>query len=377
MTPLSGKRSNGYNQPNSNGCAVSASFVWGISQNPPQNCVSGNGVTWTDTIRVKDSVWGVRGNVVQEPTNQCLGGSIPSCHEYGPSTQVLKLKPLAAGLKYAASPAFSTVANMSAYYATFTQFRSTADPVSFHSIATPMRFLQRAWHRADSAGTPWPTNIDGFCGSGVPVCDMPVRESGIFWAKERVNGVEREDSVAVNCFVGDSLMDFLAARRRYMDALDSTLANGKEYNFAIVEDNGQLNVVWLPSSSANLCGSGFPALSPGSGFGKIRAYVHTHPARPGEPITCPGAGPGKALPGLSDTDFKYMRRLNDSIRVKYQSFGWKPVPWYAMDKWNVYRLDTAAKSSKDSRKVENTRKWYRGRCKWVRPTDSQVPSFMP
>ena len=213
----------GYAQNNTWGtqCAVSAYFEWGTSVNPPQTCIAGSGGTWIDTIKVKDSVFARRGPPIQEATGQCLGAE---CHTYPSSNQRLTLTPVAAGLKYTASPAFRTLAEMTTYYAPYTAFRSVGVPVSIAAFVTPKRFLQRAWHKADPSVPPWNTDINGYCPPTIAICDLPVRESGMFWAKERVNGVEREDSVAVNCSVGDSLLDFLAARKAFMDAMDSSRA---------------------------------------------------------------------------------------------------------------------------------------------------------
>ncbi|HEX2723750.1 MAG TPA: hypothetical protein VHM24_12605, partial [Gemmatimonadaceae bacterium] len=119
--------------------------------------------------------------------------------------------------------------------------------------------------------------------------------------KERVNGVEHEDSVAVNCFVGDSLLDFLASRKAMLDAMDSTRPNDavsdrKEQVVAIIESEplpGQLDMIRIPTILSNQCTSKFTRdiLNPGSGFGKIRAFVHTHPFKVGDVVTCPDTDP--------------------------------------------------------------------------------------
>ena len=271
---------------------------------------------------------------------------------------------------------------MTAYYAPYTYFRSVADPATIHGISTPKRFLQRAWHKGDPSVPPYNTDINGYCPQGIAVCDLPVREAGIFWAKERVNGVEREDSVAINCFSGDSLLDFVASRKRFLDAVDSarvgdaTPTNRKEFVFAIVRDPGppsHLSVLWIKSPGADQCTSPWDAgdLNPVYGYGQVVAIVHVHPDYPNEIITCP-AKPGEqltALPGLSIPDYAAMKETN---KFFHDNFTWDPVPWYVIDKQNVYRLKPGQRLNQ-STAPGNVFPWDRGRCKWARPTPTQVP----
>lgn len=377
----------GYSQSSTWGtqCGISAFFEWGISVSPPQNCVAGVGGTWTDTIRVADSVFAKRGPPVQEATGQCL--SAP-CHEYGPSSQVLTLTPIAAGLKYAVTTAlgssFLTEAQMTAYYAPYTAFRSTAVPVAIGPFATPRRFLQRAWRKGDPSVPPWNTDINGYCPQSISVCDLPVRETGIFWAKERVNGVEREDSVAVNCALGDSLLDFAVSRRAYLDAVAATNASAPNPNdrvervFAIVEYPGPpayLDAFLVATSVANRCEAIWVgAITPNTGVGKVRAYVHTHPTSQGVTVfTCPGGNQQyRAGPGLSPRDDSAMKVVNKQITDNFTSSGWAPVPFYVIDNEWVYRLKPGQPVAA-SRKPPNAWKWKGGRCAWVHPTNSQMP----
>lgn len=374
----------GYSQSTSLGtqCDVSASFAWGNSASPSQPCSGGNPASsWLDTIRVMDSVWGVRGPPIQESTGQCGVGV--ACHTYPSASTILTLTPLAASLKYTASLPFLAESQMTATYPyAAVRFLGIAEPGTLGAFATPKRFLQRAWHKADPSVGPPNTDVNGYCPPSILVCDLYVRESGIFWGKERVNGVEQSDSVAINCFSGDSLMDFLEARRAYMDIMDSSHADAayqsdrREHVLAIVEDSlGVLHAVQIPTTSADQCSSSYTSLSPGDGFGKIRAYVHTHPYKPYEFIQCAGGSTlDAARPGLSDTDYKYMKQSNQYIQTHYSSSGWTPVPWYAMDKTNVYRLKPGQRLT-ESTKPQNTFKWKSGRCKWARPTNSQVPGW--
>lgn len=366
----------GYSQSDTWGtqCDVNATFFTWATLNLT-GC-GGSGASYHDTVFVKDSVFGVRGPGILYGSGDC--GTSP-CYTYPSSNQVLTVAPLAAALEYTASTYFLTEAQMTAYYAPYTYFRSAANPAYFKGIPTPKRFLQRAWHKADPAVPPYNTDINGYCGEGIPVCDLPVRESGIFWAKERVNGVEREDSVAINCYAADSLLNFLAGRKRFMDAVDSSKAadsvmtNRREFVFAIMRDpyTHALSVMWIDSPNKNTCSSPFGAMAidPQYGFGTVLAIVHVHPDRPGEVITCPNIGNVKTAPGLSDTDYVNMKALNKIIT---DSLHLAPVPWYAIDRENIYRLKPGD-SLIQSTAPENTFSWDRGRCKWARPTPTQVP----
>lgn len=379
----------GYAQNNTWGtqCAVSAYFMWGTSVNPVQTCVAGNGGTWADTIRVKDSVFAKRGPPIQEETGLCGGAE---CHTYPSSDQVLTLTPLAAALVYTVTPAFRTEAEMTAYNAPYTQFRASTDPLTLGAFNTPRRFLQRAWHKGDPVfNQGYMTDMTGYCPNSIMICDIPVREAGIFWAKERVNGVEHEDSVAVNCSVGDSLMDNLPFRQAIMDAMDSAQTSApvtqrKERVVAVVESEplpGTLDAVWIPTPNSNQCSANFPLdiITPSNGFGKIRAWIHIHPFKVRDQVVCPSDNPSdppKFLkPGLSDTDFVYMKKMNKYYADSLSNTSWRPVPWYVMDKEYVYRLKPGQRAS-ESRKKQNRWQWNKGRCKWVRPTKLQVPSYL-
>lgn len=374
----------GYSQSSTLGtqCAISASFAWGVSASPGMPCSGGNPASiWIDTIRVMDSVWAVRGPPISESSGQC-GAGVP-CHDYPSATTTLTLKPLAAALIYTATPAFRTLAEMTAYYAPYTAFRGAAIPDMLGAFSTPKRFLQRAWHKADPSVPPWNTDVNGYCPQTIPVCDLPIRESGIFWAKERINGVEREDSVAINCFSGDSLLDFLAGRKAFMDALNSShptdyWKNRKEQAFAIVEVTnlpGHFEVIQLPDPGADACSMHLTEVTPDMIPGrKIRAYVHIHPGKLGEWDWCP-AGNDSSFDmngaGLSDSDFVTMDTINKHIEDNYGP-SWKPVPFYVMDLEFVYRQPPGQPVT-FSRDVLNAKYFASGRCKWVRPTPSQVP----
>jgi len=217
---------------------------------------------------------------------------------------------------------------------------------------------------------------------------VPIREAGIFWAKERVNGVEHEDSVAVNCAVGDSLLDYLVSRRAFLDAMDSTrpndaVSNRKEQVVALIESEplpGRLDAVRIPTTMTNQCKSEFnrDIITPSMGFGKIRAFIHTHPFKVGDVVTCPNSNPNaptKTLQaGHSQDDFDNMRDLNKYYQDSLSNTSWRPVPWYVMDKEWVYRLKPGQRRS-ESTKKENRWRWNKGRCTWARPTDIQVPYY--
>ena len=377
----------GYGQNGSWGtqCSVAAYFAFGISAPARGLCGSGPSDFWTDTVKVMDSVWAKRDAAILDNENNCAPEA--PCHSYSNSTQALSLTPIPAELKYSASPAFSSVANMQAYYATFTTFSSAAIPSSIHGIATPKKFLERAWHKADSAGTPWPTNLTGFCGPTIMVCQMPVRESGIFWAKERVNGIDREDSVAVNCLTGDPILDNIMARMASADAVKATNPLGPPSNriekvFAIILYTGPpsyYDAVQVTTSLADRCMSKWDAISPtfvGPG-GRVVAYVHTHPTTANvTTYTCPNDPlqiVRTAGPGLSADDDSARKIVNKYMDSTLASFGWSGVPFYAIDNENVYRLkptDSLARSAD----ATNTFKWKTGRCAWARPTTSQAPA---
>lgn len=138
-------------------------------------------MTYKDTVLVHDSVFAKRGPGILSGASDC--GANP-CYTYPTSDQVLTLTPIAAGLTYTASTYFLTEAQMTAYYAPYTYFRSAAVPASIHGIGTPRKFLQRAWRKADPSVPPWNTDINGYCPITIPLCDLPVRESGIFGRKK-------------------------------------------------------------------------------------------------------------------------------------------------------------------------------------------------
>jgi hypothetical protein len=119
-------------------CAIRAYFAWGISEAPQQNCVSGTAASWTDTIKVMDSVFAKRGPPIVDGTYQCWPNE---CHTYGPSTQTLTLSPIAADLKYTATPAFRTEAEMTAYYAPYTLFRAAASAREYCKLRDPQAVL--------------------------------------------------------------------------------------------------------------------------------------------------------------------------------------------------------------------------------------------
>ena len=381
----------GYSQSSTLGtqCAVSASFAWGTSASPGMPCSGGNSpAVWIDTMRVMDSVWGVRGPPISESSGQC-GAGVP-CHDYPSATTTLTLTPLAGALKYTATPAFRTLGEMTMYWAPYTAFRSVAVPASLGSFSTPKRFLSRAWRKADPSVPPWNTDVNGYCPPTIPVCDLPVRESGIYWAKERVNGVEREDSVAINCAVNDSLMDFPAGRKAFMDALDSAKVHSewwqrKERGFAIVEvtsQPGHFEVVWLPDPDATMCRTNLTRLTPNNIPGrKLRAYVHIHPFEAFTQATCLDSADRvvtfQAEPGFSDEDSTGMYRNNKYITDSLSGAGWAPVPEYVMDpKW-IYRQPPNQPFINFANDMSKALNWSAGgRCKWVRPTPSQAPAML-
>lgn len=69
-----------------------------------------------------------------------------------------------------------------------------------------------------------------------------------------------------------------------------------------------------------------------------------------------------------------MKRLNKYYTDSLSNTSWGPVPWYAMDKQEIYRLKPGQRKT-ESLKKENRFRWDRGRCKWARPTDIQINPF--
>jgi len=173
-----------------------------------------------------------------------------------------------------------------------------------------------------------------------------------------------------------------------MDALDSShytayWRDRQEQAFAILEvtnQPGHFEVIQFLDPAATACSHRpvmlTPTMIPGR---KLRAYVHIHAAKLLEYTSCPGNGndstTGYAPVGMSDSDFVYMQNLNQMIRDNFTLAGWSPVPFYIMDPEYIYRQppDQPADFSRD---FINARYWAApGRCKWVRPTASQVPSI--
>ena len=322
---------------------------------------------WVDTALVGGNVYAVRGPPVPSANPACDSVGSP-CRIYSGS-QTAELTPLPAEFATVMPGGQFRPRNSTIYW------NSTVTPNGAKGIPMPLRIVSRTWIKADPAdSTGAPTSPS--CSLIQVACAAYFVQSGTLVETARANGVIHTDSLTVQCATGDPLLDQIVLRNGAVDAINSTNAFDPdpderiEQVFALVVDSRipspHLNVVHIRTISADRCNSSWKYLLPSDNLGRVLAYFHTHPTAVGESYSCPNKPGAVAGAGLSIDDDIARNVVNSRISTDsdFQQAGWQPVPWYAIDKHNVYRLPPGAPLSA-STTPSNTFA-ATGRCKWLR-----------
>lgn len=109
--------------------------------------------------------------------------------------------------------------------------------------------------------------------------------------------------------------------------------------------------------------------------------LHIHPFEAFTPATCLDSANNivtlQAEPGFSDADSAAMYQNNKYITDSLSATGWAPVPEYVMDPRWIYRQPPDQPFINFANDMSKALNWTAGgRCKWVRPTPSQVPAML-
>lgn len=365
-------------------CAVRAFFEWPGGRNPPDGCSYPNPGSWTDTVKVKDSVWAKREVGIFENSGQC---GTSDCHSYTNSTQIGVLSPVPAGLRVTTNFPFLGKAWMLAG-SPVNRFFESAVPAAIHGIGTPKSLIERQWHPADPNTTNPKTDIVLYC-NGQIVCDLAVRESGNYWAKVRVNGVAREDSVSVYCYEVDAALNSDSVRQGLLALLDSSNAGSSNYQdrterfFLLLKDTvtpgAQFYLRIFPKfPGADVCATRSEMTLPSQLPPNTRVYLHghDHPSEPNKLVHCKDSLgnyyvdrnnqkiPFKTVDGADPEDREWADSVNSpTANAPYAARGWLPMPGLTIDKHNVFMLRPGEKLGDE---VKSGRKfnWDKGRCKW-------------
>lgn len=299
------------------------------------------------------------------------------CTYTATGSQHVKIAPLAADLEFRGSyggkrsrtlyvPSFVNAAGT-----TLNGYKEVIFTDSTVPRSMPLRNLSHAWFFGDPAdpGDSYWKKTTNTCYAGNLICWVNIKESGLMTSTTRVNGVEHSDSVAIECALGDSLLDApepRAAMKRINAVGDGTNSNPlvrTEQDLLIARDNATGQMVTWPIVPiwTNQCKSGFNPIDPASsGFQgyTILAYVHTHPQYLNGKYPCSPTTSATGAPGGSVDDWILMQTINSPPS---RPQGNPPVVMYVMANDYIYKMDPALGSGPDQTPIA---RWDKGRCKW-------------
>jgi hypothetical protein len=222
----------------------------------------------------------------------------------------------------------------------------------------PIKALFNTWTMMDPSAPPgyW-QHTQPSCTMSNPLntlCAVDVRETGIFKATARVNGVEHSDDITIYCTESEPILNSDSVRQQMLAVLDSSQSmdpeqtHRKEQGFLVVQDTvtpgAQPYLLILPKDpSANVCDAN-PAL-PNAQFlpanTRVLAWGHDHPSEPNIDVACRDSIGGFFIAstsnGASSDDWKAAKKLNIG-GVPTWPTGWFPMSGYIIDKHNVFIL---------------------------------------
>ena len=321
-----------------------------------------------------------------------------TCHRYTGSQSII-VAPLAGDLDLQALYALEgRSARKALFIHPFTNTDTYAhQTVTFTDSTTPrglpIKALSNTWTMMDPTAPNgyWNhTQVPAPClGSSPPLaCAVDVRETGIWDAHARVNGVEHEDAITLYCSESEPLLNNDLVRQQMMAALDSSNAYNanllarKEREFFIVQDTvtpgAKPYVMVLPANpDADECNIGSTPVMPTPSAvppnTKILAWGHDHPYEASDTVT-PGARLGMCrdesgrfnpfqAPTMLEGASKYDRDATDNwnnpaVNQGAAAAGWLPMPSFIIDYHQVYVL-RPGQNLRDEKLAGNKISWDR------------------
>lgn len=387
-----------------NQCSVGVQIAFGAtgyatSCNPPAPPGQGLGYDTSSTWSVTAVMYG-GGSATRTfniPTYTPGPCDTVVCHTYS-GGQTITVVPLAGDLDLQARYFLeSRTVRKGLFIHPFTNTDTYAhQTVSFTDSTTPrglpIKALSNTWTMMDPTAPPgyWNhTQVPAACLGSSPLlaCSVDIRETGIWAAAARVNGVEHDDDITIYCAESEALLNNDVLRQQLLSALDSSNANDPDYHnrferfFFVFQDTvtpgAMPYLVFTPHQPTDdVCHVETPVL-PGPALlppnTKFLGTGHDHPSESFTVVKCRDSNGNQTIPqstvyGASKADIKEERRVNLSYPNAVQ---------FIIDKHNVYLVRPGATLG-DEHLTGNEFSWdglmpprddrLRRRCGWPKKT---------
>lgn len=328
-----------------------------VATNPPGQLPYDTSGVWTFTAVLYGNGSATRTPNIPKYAPPSVCDTI-TCHRYTGS-QAIIVAPLAGDLDL---QAFYALEGRSARKGLFIHPFTNTDTYAHQTVTftdsttprgLPIKALSNTWTMMDPTAPNgyWNhTQVPAPClGSSPPVaCAVEIRETGIWDAHARVNGVEHSDDITIYCAESESLLNNDMVRQQMLADLDSSNAASSDYTqrseryFLVLQDTVATGATpylkiypHLPSDDVCFDSTFIPLPANLPANTKIVAHGHDHPSEPNISVMCKDSTGASTIPattvyGADQGDRDWADRVNKFVNPT--------MPEYIIDKHNVYVL---------------------------------------